>query len=149
EGKPDQNGKEAVVVYSKTLEAAALPQEPRPRQVQPSARDLYLSLIGHVWIREIDVEQDVVFLDRRAEQQRPLPIDGQLESGQKTSPFVVEALRTHSKRMDVAVSIEQAERLALLQNLDVVIGQRGGGNNVVFIILPIDIFHESLSSVSD
>src|SRR5438132_1076024 len=47
--------------------------------------------------------------------------------------------------MDVAVSIEQAERLALLQHLDVVIGQRGGGNNVALIILPIDIFHESLS----
>jgi hypothetical protein len=136
-------------VHSKTLEAAALPQEPSPRQVQRSARDLSLSLIGHVGIREIDVEHDVIFLDRRAQQQRPLPIDGQLESGQKTGPFVVEALRAHSKRMDVAVSIEQAERLALLQHLDVVSGQRGGGHNVALLILPIDMFHESLSSVSD
>ena len=78
-------------MHSKALEAEALPQEPSPRQVQRSARNLYLSLMGHVGIREIDVEQDVVFLDRRAEQQRSLPIDGQLETGQKTGPFVVEA----------------------------------------------------------
>ena len=149
EGEPDRNGKEAVVVHAQALEAAALPQEPSPRQMQRSARDLSLSLIGHVGIREIDVEQNVVFLDCRAEQQRPLPIDGQRETGQKTGPFVVEALRARSKRMDVAVSIEQAERVALLQHLDVVIGQRGGGHNGALIIPTIDLFHESLSSVSD
>ena len=136
-------------MHSKTLEAAALPQEPSPRQMQRSARDLHLSLTGHVGIREIDVEQDVVYLDRRAEQQRPLPIDGQLETGQKPGPLVVEAMRARSKRMDIAVSIEQAERVALLQHLDVVIGQRGGGHNLTLISPPIDVFHESLSSVSD
>src|SRR5207247_9831912 len=77
EGEPDRNGEEAVVVHAQALEAAAVPQEPRPRQMQRSARDLSLSLIGHVGICEIDVEQDVVYLDRRTEQQRPLPIDGQ------------------------------------------------------------------------
>jgi hypothetical protein len=51
--------------------------------------------------------------------------------------------------MDVAVSIEQAERVALLQHLDAVIGQRGGGDDGALIILPIDVFHKSLSSVSD
>jgi hypothetical protein len=51
--------------------------------------------------------------------------------------------------MDVAVLIEQAERVSLLQNFDVVIGQRGGGNNVTLIIPTIDAFHDSLSSVSD
>ena len=55
-------------MHSKALEAVALPQEPSPRQVQCSTRDLYLSLMGHVGIREIDVEQDIVFFDRRAEQ---------------------------------------------------------------------------------
>src|SRR5467141_2777905 len=48
EGEPDRNGKEAVVVHAQALEAAALPQEPSPRQMQRSARDLSLSLIGHV-----------------------------------------------------------------------------------------------------
>ena len=136
-------------MHAQALEAAAVPQEPRPRQMQRSARDLSLSLIGHVGIREIDVEQNVVFLDCRAEQQRPLPIDGQRETGQKTGPFVVEAMRARSKRMDVAISIEQAERVALLQHLDVLIGQRGGGHNGALIIPPIVVFHESLSSVSD
>jgi hypothetical protein len=51
--------------------------------------------------------------------------------------------------MDVTVSIEQAERVALLQHLDVVSGQRGGGHNLALIIPPIDVFHGSLSSVSD
>src|SRR5207247_5185884 len=46
EGEPDRNGEEAVVVHAQALEAAAVPQEPRPRQMQRSARDLSLSLIG-------------------------------------------------------------------------------------------------------
>jgi hypothetical protein len=37
----------------------------------------------------------------------------------------------------------------LLQHLDVLIGQRGGGHNGALIIPPIVVFHESLSSVSD
>ena len=105
--------------------------------------------MGHVGIREVDVEQDVVLLDRRAEQQRPLPIEGQLEMGQKTGPFVIEAMRAGSQRMDVAVLIEQAERVAVLQHLDVVVGQRGGGHNLALLISTIDVFHEPLSSVSD
>jgi hypothetical protein len=52
--------------------------------------------------------------------------------------------------MDVAVSIEHTERVALLQNLDVAIGQRGGGDDdAALIILTINVFHEALSSVSD
>src|SRR5580765_4229347 len=51
--------------------------------------------------------------------------------------------------MDVAVLIEQAERVALFQHLDVLIGQRGGGHNLILINPTIDIIHESLSSVSD
>ena len=39
--------------------------------------------------------------------------------------------------------------LDLEDDLDVVIGQRGGGNNGALIIPTIDVFHESLSSVSD
>ena len=54
-----------------------------------------------------------------------------------------------SASLDVTVSIEQAEHVALLQNFDVVIDQRGGGNNVALISPTIDIIHESLSSVSD
>src|SRR5262245_36157941 len=69
--------------------------------------------------------------------------------GQKTRPFVVEAVRGCFMRMDVTVSIEQAERVALLQYFDVVIDQRGGGNNVALISPTIDISHKSLSSVSD
>ena len=114
-----------------------------------SASDLFLSPMNHVGICELDVQQDIVFLDRRAEQQRALPIHGQLEMGQKTRPFVVEAVRGCFMRMDVTVSIEQAERVALLQNFDVVIDQRGGGNNVALIIPTIEMIHESLSSVSD
>src|SRR5512141_2370536 len=140
---------EAVVVHSKALEAAALPQEPSPRQVQRSTRNIYLSFTGHVGIREIDVEQDVGFFDHRTEQQRPFPINGQFETGQKTGPFVVKAFRARTKGMDVTTSIEQAECVAMLQNLNVIIGQRGGSNNAVLIITPIDVVHESLSSVSD
>jgi hypothetical protein len=36
---------------------------------------------------------------------------------------VVKALRARSEKMDVAVLIEQAERIALLQDLDAVMGQ--------------------------
>src|SRR6476660_3143728 len=107
--------------------------------MQRSAWDLYLSWKDHVGTREIDIEQDVVFFDGRAQKQRPLPIDGQLESRQKTGPFVVETLRAGPERMDVAVLIEQAERIALLQHLDRIIGQRRGRNNVALIIPTIDL----------
>jgi hypothetical protein len=92
--------------------------------MQRSAHYFHLSLMSYVWIREIYVEQDIVFLDRRAKHQRPLPVNGQFETGQKTGPLVVEALRARSKRMDVAVSIEHTKRVALVQDLDVFIGQR-------------------------
>ena len=112
-----------------------------------SASDLILSPMNHVGICEFDVQHDIVFLDPRAEKQRALPVHGQLEMGQKTRPFVVEAVRGCFMRIDVTVSIEQAERVALLQNFDVVIDQLGGGNNVALIRPTIDIIHESLSSV--
>jgi hypothetical protein len=51
--------------------------------------------------------------------------------------------------MDVAVSIEQAECVTLLQHLDVLFGQRGGGNDATLISETIGVFHESPSSVSD
>src|SRR5688572_23035451 len=81
EGEPYRNGKEAVVVHSKAFEAEALPQKPGPRQVQRSARNLNLSFINQIGIREIDIKQDVVFFDRRSEQHGSPPVEGQLESG--------------------------------------------------------------------
>ncbi len=56
DGEPDRNGKQAIVVDSQALEAASLPLEPSPRHVQRSARDLYLSLMRHIGIHEIDIE---------------------------------------------------------------------------------------------
>ncbi len=47
-----------------------------------------------------------------------------------------------SEGMDVAVLIKQAERVALLQNLHVVIGQRGGDDDATVIIPRIDVFHD-------
>src|SRR6185295_6044433 len=117
--------------------------------MQRSAGDLYLSWKDHVGTREIDVEQDVVFFDGRTQKQRLLSIDSQLEPGQKTRSFMIEPLRARFEGMDVAILIEQAERIALLQHLDRIIGQRRGRNNVALIIPTIDLSHESLSSVSD
>src|SRR4051812_40610356 len=114
--------------------------------MQRSAQNLHLPRMGHVGAREIDVEQDVVLFDRRTQQERPLSIDGQLKSRQKTCPFVVETVRAGSEGMDVAVLIEQPERIALLQHLDGVIGQRRRSSNVAWFIRTIDLSHESLSS---
>src|SRR4029077_11388391 len=52
-------------------------------------------------------------------------------------------------RMDIAVAIEQGERVALIQHLDVVIGQGRGSHNVALIIPTIDAFHDSLSAGSN
>jgi hypothetical protein len=51
--------------------------------------------------------------------------------------------------MDVAVLIEQPERIALLQHLDGIIGQRRRGSNAAWILRTIDLSHESLSSGPD
>jgi hypothetical protein len=91
--------------------------------VEHTARDLTLPLLGQGGIRQIDAQQDVLFFNCRAEQQWPLSIDGQLEPRQKASASVVEALGTCSDGKDVAVSVKHTERVALLQNFNVVIGQ--------------------------
>src|ERR1051325_12203330 len=62
---------------------------------------------------------------------------------------MVEAMRACSQRLDVAVLIEQTERIAVLQHLDVLIGQRGGGHNLILTNSTFDIIHDSLSSISD
>jgi hypothetical protein len=73
-----------------------------------------MSFICHVGICEIDVQQHVIFVNRRTEQQRLLPIDGQLETGQEPGPFMVKALRSLPETADVTVSAKDAEGIALL-----------------------------------
>ena len=71
-----------------------------------ATRNLYLSPMNDIGICEIDVKHDIVFIECRTEQQRPLPIETQFKTGQKSSALVIEAVRTSSMRMDIAVSIE-------------------------------------------
>src|SRR5262244_4432095 len=98
-----------------------------------------------VGIHEINVQQHVIFLHGRTEQQRLLSIEGEFKSGQKASPFVVEALRPKLETADVTISVKHAEGISLLENLNVAVAHGERGNDVELIIPRIEFIHRSLS----
>src|SRR3990170_4823496 len=67
----------------------------------------------------------------RSEQQRTLVTEAQPQAGEESSSAVVEALLAHADRFDVAPSVEDGERLAVLQDAVALVRRRAGGKDVV------------------
>ena len=132
---------EAVVMDAEALKADALPEKARPAQMQLATGQRRAAIGRHVGIGQIDREERVVLLHRRAQQQRALRSDRQLEAGQEARPFVVEALGARQDGVDVAVPVEHGEGFALFEHLHPVVGERGRREDVKLIVPANDVVH--------
>ena len=98
------------------LDAVAVPQCPGSEDVQRTARDDHAIALHDVRVGQIDSENRVVFADGGAQEQGTAPAEQQLESGQESRSRVIETLLALLERQDVAVQIEHAERVAVLEH---------------------------------
>jgi hypothetical protein len=104
------------VAHRQALVGAARPDELRPDEMDRVLRDVQAAArVEEVGISQIGGQERVVVLDDRAEQQGPAVIDQQLQAGQETHVLVIETLGAAFPRHDVAVVVEHAERVAVLQ----------------------------------
>ena len=86
--------------------------------------------IEEVGIGQIDGQQRIVVLDDRAEQQRPAVVDQQLQAGQEARVLVIEPLGAALAGHDVAVVVEHAEGVAVLEGARPPLLQRRGRRDV-------------------
>ncbi len=147
EGERDPDVRAAVVQQPDALVTRAVPQEARPKQVHNVARKHHIGLAErHVRIGEIRAEQLVVFLDARAEQQRPHAVQPQPESGHVTGAFVIQALLAGAKDADVAVQVEHRERVAVLKDCRALANARRSGQDVELVLDLNHVFHATSPS---
>jgi hypothetical protein len=102
----------------------------------------------NIRIRQVGAEQFVVVLDPRAQQQRPLPIHAQLESGQVSGALVIQPLLARHERADIADGVEEGKGVVVLQNRRAL---RGSGSGRQYVELVVDlnhVFHSGLQAGS-
>ena len=71
--------------------------------------------VEEIGIGQVGGQERVVVLDDRAEQQRPAAVDQELQAGEVARVLVVDALGAALCGHNVAVVIEYAERVAVLE----------------------------------
>ena len=94
-----------------------------------------------VWIREIRRDHPIVFLDGRAQKQRPGVSHPELEAAQKAGTAMVEALLAEAHRLDVGQIVEHRERLPGLQRSRFRLRPQRTRQNVELISDPDDLVH--------
>ena len=119
------------IAHREALVGTTRPDELRPddvdrvlRQIEPAGG------IEEVGVGQIGGQERVVVRHDRAEQQRPAVIDQQLHAGEEAHVLVVKALGAAFPGHDVAVMIEQAKRVAVLQGARPALLQRRGRRDV-------------------
>ena len=105
------------------LVADAVPQHLGPRDMHGAVPER-LPAQHHVRVGEVDREPRVVALGGRPQQQRPFLADAQHQARQVARALVVDPLLGEADGLDVAVAVEQGERVLVLEDLVLVIGQR-------------------------
>ncbi len=122
-------GAQAEVADRDALVAGAVPQHLGPRDVHGAVAQR-LAAQDHVGVGEVDREPRVVAFRSGPEQQRPLLADAQHQARQVAGALVVDPLLGEADGLDVAVAVEQRERVLVLEDLVLVIGQRGACQNI-------------------
>ena len=92
-----------------------------------------------IGVREVDGEQGVVVLDRRAQDQRPLASELELEAREEAGVLVVEAELAEPHRGDVAEAIEHRERVAVLEHPRAVVDAGRAGEDVEPVLDPDEV----------
>ena len=83
--------------------------------VQRAARTP-LVVLGDVGVRQVDREQRVVLADVELSSSGRSCRQAQQQAGQEARPLVVEPLLAEADRLDVAVAVEDGERVAVLEH---------------------------------
>jgi hypothetical protein len=102
--------------------------------VQRSSHQSFAGWKFDVRIGQIDIEQDIVFTNRRAEQKGPQAADTKLET-RKTPRFLVKnTLLTGANVVNVSVTVEYRERIAVQQDQSPAVRERRMGADVELIL---------------
>ena len=103
----------AVVLDPQPLVADTLPNELRSGQVQRAERQPRPAVAQQVRVGERDDELVVVSRDHRAQEQRPAAVELEQQAGEEARALVIQALLADPAGIDVAVAIEDSERVAV------------------------------------
>jgi hypothetical protein len=100
----------------------------------------HVAIDAVVRIRQIDGQLNVVFAHRRAEQQRSPILHQQPQPAEKPCPLVIQSLLAQARRLNVAITVEYGERVALLEYARLLVNARGGGEDVKPVVDLDDLF---------
>src|SRR5215212_2824463 len=95
--------------------------------------DDHSTVTQDVGIGQVGGKQDVVFADRRTEEQRAARTNQELEPRQESRALVIEALVAALRRHDVAILIEHTETVAVLHHAQWHRRPLGVGHDVVLL----------------
>src|SRR5688572_21487931 len=116
-------GAAIVVANAEALVADALPQEFGALEKDRVARQL-AAVQFDVGIGEVDGESRLVLVDYRAQEERPLAVQPELQMRQVAGVAIEKPLRGVLDRADVAVAVENGEGIAMLQIAERPLDQR-------------------------
>ena len=135
EDQRQRHARVAVVDQADSLERLPLRQKARAEDVDQIALYHDRPLIEHVGVGQVGAKQAVVGARARAEQQRPFHSESKREQGEMARAVVEEAEFTGTRRHDVAVGVEDAKCIPVLQ--DRRSGRAcAGGEDVVLVVDP-------------
>ena len=124
-----------VVDEPQPLVQHAVPEKPRPIDVDDVARQLHGAAGDDVRVREIRAEHRVVGVRAGTEQQRPVVTETQPQERQESRALVVESLLAEAGADDVAERVEDRERVPLLEHPALLVGRRRGRQDVIGVHL--------------
>src|SRR6185437_6811273 len=109
-----------------------------------AARYRRLARVRNVGIHQIDGEDGVVLLDRRAQQQRSLSGEAQNELREESRVVMVKPERPAAEFLDVTEAVEDRERIALLQHAGAIVHAARRGQDVELVVDLDDVFGHGL-----
>ena len=128
--KTDFYWSETVVDKLDRFEASRLAQEFGPCDVQSSTRQHQLPGAIHIGIGQVHDKEKIVFLNRGIEQKRSSIAQLELKARKESRSFMVETFLPEASRLNIAVAVENCERVTVLENLSDVIRRRFSRENI-------------------
>ena len=117
------HGFEPVVLDPELLVAGPLPQELPQRKLQRAERNTNLAIAEQVGVGESDGKLVILVTDGRTEEERPAPFQFQQQTREIAGPLVVQPFLAEATRLDVAVVIEDAKHVAVLEDAGPFVGE--------------------------
>src|SRR5260370_26804532 len=112
-----------------------------------SARQLDQAVDRDIEVADIDGKHHVVLADGGTEQHRASSIEIEDQPREKAGVAVIEALLAQTDGLDIPITVENGEGLAVLEDAGAVVRQRGFSEDVI-LILDFDDIHRFLQGKS-